>query len=141
MQYLLSEDAKIFLIDCPRSRKDIHIPYDLLEGIKDGDILSTKYVPINKYIHRPNTVVVFMNECPDSSKLSLDRFVAWLRRKIGWAHATPDEEGTWTMPPPEGDTESKTIQRINQSQAKESRKYKSEVIQEAHRKLQYQLAL
>ena len=62
MQYLLSEDAKVFLIDCPRSRMDVHLPYDLLEAIKDGDVTRTKYIPQQKYIQRPNTAVVFMNE-------------------------------------------------------------------------------
>lgn len=144
MQYLLSESRKVFLIDCPRSRQDIHIPYDFLEGIKDGEMLSTKYEPMSKYITRPNTVVVFMNEVPDTEKISVDRFIVWFRRKAGWVRATPGEDSThwgqWLIPPVEGDTEGKTIYRTNHAQAKQLRKRKRETQQDEYREIQLQLA-
>lgn len=72
MAYDFIEETRILLMDCPRSRADV-LQYDFLEEVKDGRVFSTKYEPVTK---RPGPchVIVFMNEPPDRTKLSLDRF-------------------------------------------------------------------
>lgn len=148
MQYLASEDAKVFLIDCPRSRMDVHLPYEFLESLKDGHVLSTKYEPQQKYLQRINSVIVFMNEVPDTEKISIDRFVVWFRRKAGWSRAylhpeamtNHEHRGKWVIPPVDGDEEGETIYRVNNSLAFQSRKRQRETIQDDLRKIQRHVA-
>jgi len=149
MQCLVDESAKVFLIDCPHSRKDVHLPYDFLEGLKSSETLSPKCSPVMKQIQRPNTVIVFMNEVPDTEHLSHDRFKVWFRRKVGWVQASLHPEavenlnhrGKWVIPPVEGDDVGETIFRVNSALQRQNRKRKAEAIQDAHRELQHQLTL
>lgn len=72
MAYDFNEDTRVLLMDCPRSRTDV-LQYDFLEEVKDGRVFSSKY---ESYTKRPGPchVIVFMNEYPDQTKLSADRF-------------------------------------------------------------------
>jgi len=68
----LSEIPLVLFIDCPRSKSDT-LQYDFLEEVKDGFLMVTKYEsrPLD---FKPPHVVVFMNDEPDSTKLSDDRW-------------------------------------------------------------------
>ena len=73
MAYTIDETKKIFFFDCPRSKQGEFIQYDLLEELKNGYIFAGKYESRVKTLETPH-VVVFMNEKPDMSKLSIDRY-------------------------------------------------------------------
>jgi len=72
MAYALDESINVLLVDCPRSRHDI-FQYDFIEYVKNGYVFSTKYESRMKRL-QPVHVVVFMNETPDETKLSRDRY-------------------------------------------------------------------
>lgn len=73
MAYIVSEEKKVFFFDCPRSKQGDFIQYDFLEELKNGYIFSPKYQSKVKRLATPH-VVVLMNEHPDMSKLSADRY-------------------------------------------------------------------
>jgi len=73
MAYELREDTRILIMDCPRSRTET-LQYHFLEKLKDGMVHSGKYESCTKILS-PCHVVVFMNELPDMTKLSEDRYV------------------------------------------------------------------
>jgi len=73
MAYELSERARVVFLDCPRAKQQEYIQYDFLESIKDGYIFSPKYESRMKVLDKCH-MVVLMNESPDQSKLSLDRY-------------------------------------------------------------------
>lgn len=73
MALVVREDAKVFFFDCPRSKQGDFIQYDFLEELKNGFIFSPKYQSKNKKLATPH-VVVLMNEYPDMTKLSEDRY-------------------------------------------------------------------
>lgn len=73
MAYILDENCKTFMFDCPRSKQGEYIQYDFLEEVKNGYVHSGKYESINKRFKTPH-VVVAMNEHPDLTKLSEDRY-------------------------------------------------------------------
>jgi len=64
---------KLFVIDCPRSQQD-YINYGAIEQIKNGLIFSGKYEGAQLVFNAPH-VIVFANEPPDESKMSMDRWV------------------------------------------------------------------
>lgn len=69
----LQADTKVVFIDAPRSKQGEYIQYDFLEELKDGSMLNTKYE--SRMLEFPRLhVVVMMNELPDMSKLSDDRY-------------------------------------------------------------------
>ena len=74
--YILSKESltckDIFLFNLLRS--DTDVAYGLLENIKDGYLISSKYRSIPLKIKIPNTVVVFSNSYPEQSQLSVDRW-------------------------------------------------------------------
>lgn len=70
----LDPRKSIFILDCPRSRLDIPLPYNTMESIKDGYVMSGKYQSCMKKIAIPNSVIVFTNEAPDPTRLSEDRW-------------------------------------------------------------------
>lgn len=72
MAYELDESVKIFIMDCPRSRHEV-LQYNFLEDIKDGRVTNSKYESYQKRIG-PTHILVFLNEAPDVTKLSLDRY-------------------------------------------------------------------
>ena len=73
MAYVVDEKRKTFFFDCPRSKQGDFIQYDFLEELKNGYFLSPKYESVIKTLPHPH-VVVLMNEHPDMSKLSRDRY-------------------------------------------------------------------
>lgn len=73
MAYEYFTPTKILFMDCPRSKQSEFIQYDFLEDVKNGRIFSTKYESKMKHFKSPH-VVVMMNEDPDMTKLSLDRY-------------------------------------------------------------------
>lgn len=79
MAYILKQDNRVLFIDAPRSKQGEFIQYDFLEEIKNGLIFSGKYESKMKYLS-PIHVVVMMNEQPDKTKLSNDR---WDIRTVG----------------------------------------------------------
>lgn len=76
---MLDETKSVFLFDVPRSRSnmDIPFPYQLLEGLKDGLLVSGKYESRMKFPTVPNTVIIFANHPPDAAAISVDRFKVW----------------------------------------------------------------
>jgi Putative viral replication protein len=73
MSYVVRDDCRVFFLDCPRSKQGDFIQYDFLEELKNGYIFSPKYESTLKKFKTPH-VVVLMNEHPDMSKLSEDRY-------------------------------------------------------------------
>lgn len=73
MAYTLKQNNRVLFIDAPRSKQGEFIQYDFLEEIKNGLVFSGKYESRMKYLSATH-VIVMMNEQPDTSKLSKDRF-------------------------------------------------------------------
>ena len=73
MSYVVRDDCRVFFLDCPRSKQGDFIQYDFLEELKNGYIFSPKYESTLKKFPTPH-VVVLMNEHPDMTKLSEDRY-------------------------------------------------------------------
>jgi hypothetical protein len=74
MAYVIDPTRKVFFFDCPRSKQGDFIQYDFLEELKNGYIFSPKYESKIKILKTPH-IVVCMNETPDMSKLSEDRYM------------------------------------------------------------------
>ena len=73
MAYTIREEARVLFFDCPRSKQGEFIQYDFLEELKNGLFFSSKYESKTKVMKCPH-VVVLMNERPDETKLSRDRY-------------------------------------------------------------------
>lgn len=73
MAYIIEEEKRVFFLDCPRSKQGDFIQYDFLEELKGGFVFSGKYESRVKKFKVPH-VIVLMNEFPDMSKLSRDRY-------------------------------------------------------------------
>lgn len=73
MAYEFHCSTKILFMDAPRSKQSDFLLYDFLEDLKNGRLFSTKYESRMKYFNAPH-VVVMMNEHPDMTKLSADRY-------------------------------------------------------------------
>jgi hypothetical protein len=74
MAFALQPLLRVLFIDAPRSKQGEFIQYDFLEDLKNGFVFSTKYESrVKRYPHLH--VVVLMNEMPDLTKLSEDRYV------------------------------------------------------------------
>ena len=73
MAYALAPGLRVFFLDAPRSKQGEFIQYDFLEDLKNGYVFSTKYESRIK-TYKPMHVVVSMNERPDMTKLSADRY-------------------------------------------------------------------
>ena len=85
LAFAVDEHKHVFLFDLPRSTSEF-LQYSVLEQLKNGLIFSNKYesrmkVMAAQFVH----VVVFMNEYPDFTKLSQDRYVV-----LTWNHNTPE---------------------------------------------------
>lgn len=68
----ITGQADVYLMDVPRAQSEF-LQYGFLEQLKDGFVFSSKYHSTMKAV-KPCHVVVFMNEEPDMSKLSEDRY-------------------------------------------------------------------
>jgi hypothetical protein len=73
MAFVLKPNLRTLFMDAPRSKQGEFIQYDFLEDLKNGYVFSNKYESRIK-TYEPMHVVVNMNEAPDKSKLSEDRF-------------------------------------------------------------------
>lgn len=73
MAYILRTDIRVLILDAPRSKQGEFIQYDFLEDVKNGYVFSSKYESSIKRF-RAVHLVVLMNEAPDLTKLSSDRF-------------------------------------------------------------------
>lgn len=73
MAYILRTDIRVLILDAPRSKQGEFIQYDFLEDIKNGYVFSSKYESSIKRFPAVH-LVVLMNEPPDLTKLSSDRF-------------------------------------------------------------------
>lgn len=72
MAHEYDETTEILIVDVPKSKVE-HFQYDFLECVKDGRLFSPKYDSLTKRFTSPH-VLVFMNEEPDLTKLSADRY-------------------------------------------------------------------
>lgn len=104
MAYALDETNDVLLMDCPRSRVEL-FQYDFIEYVKNCNVFSTKYESRMKYL-KPAHVVVFMNETPDTGKLSRDRYCIIevdedLSRHYGPEPPPPPPQGEEEPPDPE----------------------------------------
>lgn len=73
LAFMVDPEKDIFLFDCARSSTEF-LQYQMLEKLKDRYVISTKYASTAKIIRKLPHVCVFMNEDPDMSKLSDDRY-------------------------------------------------------------------
>jgi len=73
MAFALDSTVRVLFIDAPRSKQGDYLQYDFLEEVKNGYVFSTKYESRMKTLS-PCHVVVSMNEEPDLTKLSSDRY-------------------------------------------------------------------
>jgi hypothetical protein len=73
MAYALRNDIRVLFIDAPRSKQSDFLQYDFFEDVKNGYVFSTKYESRIKYLQKCH-IVICMNEQPDLSKLSVDRY-------------------------------------------------------------------
>lgn len=73
MIYSLRNGLRVVLLDCPRSKQGDVIQYDFLEELKNGYLFSPKYFSEYRRFG-PMHVCVMMNEQPDMTKLSADRY-------------------------------------------------------------------
>ena len=64
----------IFLVNIPKSTEDVDNCYNVLEAIKDGCAVSTKYDSNRIRFKTPNTLIVFSNDPPNPNLLSQDRW-------------------------------------------------------------------
>ena len=70
--FLYNRSTRYLFLDIPLSSAE-DIDYTFLEHVKDGQITSTKYMPISKRFNPPH-VVVFTNSSPDMNRLISDRY-------------------------------------------------------------------
>lgn len=73
MAFVLDPTIKVLFIDAPRSKQGEFIQYDFLEDVKNGYVFSSKYESRTKQLGKVH-VCVMMNEQPDMTKLSADRY-------------------------------------------------------------------
>jgi len=72
MAYALPATLRVLFLDCTRKQVE-YLPYTLLEELKDGRVFSSKYESRVK-TYGPMHVVVLMNQDPDYTALSEDRY-------------------------------------------------------------------
>ena len=65
----------IFLFNVGKAKAFDEVNYEVLEKIKDGRILASKYDSRELKFKIPNVVVVFSNDKPDVKQLALDRWL------------------------------------------------------------------
>lgn len=73
MAYMLHPSLRVLFLDAPRAKQADFIQYDFLEDLKNGRVFSPKYESTMK-TYEPMHIVVCMNEEPDRTKLSADRY-------------------------------------------------------------------
>lgn len=73
MAFVLDTNIRVLFVDAPRSKQGEFLQYDFLEDVKNGYVFSTKYESRVKKLNKCH-VVIMMNEEPDMTKLSADRY-------------------------------------------------------------------
>jgi hypothetical protein len=71
--YVLDDSKSRFIFNIPKGGMEF-LSYNILEGLKDGIIFSSKYESKIKTWGHNNMVMVLCNEDPDFDKLTLDRY-------------------------------------------------------------------
>lgn len=66
------QGSEFVYINITRSQEE-HISYNAIEDLKDGDMVSDKYMG-RSVLYAPPKVIVFSNMYPDTSKMSYDRW-------------------------------------------------------------------
>lgn len=122
---MLDESKSVYIFDVPKCRTaalDIPFPYQFLEGIKDGLLVSGKYESRMKYPKVPNSVIVFGNTPPDPTTLSADRYKVWayIPGLKTFAPCTANEYGSWDLRNPTTQSYIKTL--VNPAIEKQLRK-------------------
>ena len=84
----------IFLFNERRAMSNETCNYTILESIKDGIAVSSKYNSDLLHFKVPNTVVVFSNQIPNTKELSKDRWKIFRITKDGLKDVTID---IWKM--------------------------------------------
>lgn len=74
LAHSIQEDKDIFLINITRGQGEF-LNYAILEMLKDRIIFSPKYDSQTKLLRKTPHVVVFMNEAPDLTKMTDDRYL------------------------------------------------------------------
>ena len=75
MGKICSTNTDIFLFNLPRGEYLGTEQYKILESIKDGAAVDSKYNSQKLYFKKPNVLIVFANDEPKRAKLSKDRWV------------------------------------------------------------------
>lgn len=65
--------AEIAIFDMARCNNPDYFPWNFMENLKNGWFTTTKYAGKMTVFKRPK-IVVFMNQEPEKSKLSVDRY-------------------------------------------------------------------
>ena len=73
LAHAIDESKSVFLFNVPRGSME-YFQYCIAESLKDKTIFSPKYFSHMKFLRSVPHVVVFCNEEPDNSKMSIDRF-------------------------------------------------------------------
>ena len=73
----------IFLFNDTRATSSLSQNYSILENIKDGSAISSKYNSEIIRFKTPNSVIVFTNNQPDKHRLSADRWRVYSINKEG----------------------------------------------------------
>ena len=73
----------IFLFNDTRATSSLSQNYSILENIKDGSAISSKYNSEIIRFKTPNSVIVFTNNQPDKHRLSADRWRVYSINKDG----------------------------------------------------------
>lgn len=77
MAYIIKETTRVFFFDLARSRK-LYLQYDFVEELKDREVISPKYHTRVVQLCTTPHIVVLMNQYPDITRLSADRYVIYI---------------------------------------------------------------
>lgn len=76
MAYTIKETTRVFFFDLARSRK-LYLQCDFVEELKDREVMSPKYHTRLVQLCATPHIVVLMNQDPDITALSADRYVIY----------------------------------------------------------------
>lgn len=74
LAHAIDVSKRIFLFNMPRGSMEL-LQYGLIESMKDRIVFSPKYNSTTKILRWKVHVVVFCNERPDMTKMTMDRYV------------------------------------------------------------------
>ena len=110
MQELVDITTDIFLFNIPKGAIMGKIDCKLLENIKDGEAMVTKFKSRIMRFKKPNVIMVFSNDYPDTGKLTRGRWTifkinskmelenvteAKLKKKMGGGYANKNVNNTY----------------------------------------------